>query len=153
MSTQCVTIPKDLTSAPAKRDFTKMEKTALVTIKYNCLLLSFQGNHFHASDATSTSFPASKDPTVKPLDILLHCPRLAFIFLAGPRTNSAAAGPLTCTDLPSLRHMMCLLLWIPTESMVGNVVWFSVSIIDPSSSLCVSWFVSWCHRSCSLVMW
>ena len=40
MSTQCATIPKDLTSAPAMRDFTKMDKTALVAIKYNCLLLS-----------------------------------------------------------------------------------------------------------------
>ena len=29
---QCVTIPRDLTSASAKRDFTKMDKTALVTI-------------------------------------------------------------------------------------------------------------------------
>lgn len=37
-STQCVRIPKGLTSAPAKRDFTKMDKTALVTIKYNGFL-------------------------------------------------------------------------------------------------------------------
>ena len=37
-SMQCVTIPKDLTSALAKWDFTKMDKTAPVTIKYNCLL-------------------------------------------------------------------------------------------------------------------
>ena len=33
-STQCVTIPRDLTSARAKRDFTKMDKTALVIITY-----------------------------------------------------------------------------------------------------------------------
>ena len=37
-STQCVTIPTDLTSARAKRDFTKMDKTAPVTIKYNSSL-------------------------------------------------------------------------------------------------------------------
>ena len=37
-STQCVTIPKDLTFARAVRGFTKMDKTALVTLKYNCCL-------------------------------------------------------------------------------------------------------------------
>ena len=41
---QYVTIPRDLTSASAKRDFTKMDKTAPVSIKYTCFLLSFPGN-------------------------------------------------------------------------------------------------------------
>ena len=37
-STQSVSIPMDLTSARANWDFIKMDKIALVTIKYNSFL-------------------------------------------------------------------------------------------------------------------
>ena len=36
-SIQCVTIPRDLTSARAKKGFIEMDETALVTIKYTFL--------------------------------------------------------------------------------------------------------------------
>ena len=127
-STQCVTIPKDLTFAPAKRDFTKMDKTALVTLKNNCFLWSFQGTIF-SQCPNYHNFP-SQQGLLNPLTSSVPFAR-GFFSLAGPWTNSAAAGPSTCTDLLSLRHMMGLLLWIPTECQAGNVGCISSSIIHP----------------------
>ena len=45
-STQCVTIPRDLTSARAKRDFIKMDKIALVIIKYIFFYKALQETFF-----------------------------------------------------------------------------------------------------------
>ena len=60
-STQCVTIPRDLTSARAKRDFIKMDKIALVIVKY-IFFIKPSRKHFFSSDVTNTYFPASKNP-------------------------------------------------------------------------------------------
>ena len=99
-------------------------------------------------DLTNISFPANpaKPGLFNPLTSSVFVPS-GFFFFTGPRTNSAAAGSPTGTGLPSLTHMVCLFLWIPTKSKAGNVGWFSFSIIDPSSPMCVSWCVNWCHGS------
>ena len=77
-STQCVPIPRDLTPARAKKDFTKMDKIALVIIFF-FFLYGFPGNNFF-NDVTNTYFSASKNSLLNPFTSSVSVPQTC-IFL------------------------------------------------------------------------